>query len=133
MAIKVPDVGERALLDQLLDAAGYEVHLYQNDYTPVDATVIGDLDEADYSGYAEQIATGWTAAVTTPLGRAISFADEMNFAHDGGGTDNTIYGYYVLAPTGSLAWVERFLGPITMADASDAFDLIPVLTLRSEF
>lgn len=112
-------------------------HLYKNDVTPDADTVIGDLTEANFSGYASHTVTGWgyTSPGIDVDSRAVVLGDE-NFTatHNGGGTNNDIYGYYVTDNSGGLLWAQRLDSPPIPVDANGKFvTVVPKFTLRSQF
>jgi len=133
MSLKVPNVGELVLLDKLLAADDYTLHLYKNNYTPVDGSVIGDFTEADFSGYSggEDI-TGWSAAVIV-AGRAESTGDPIDQTHNGGATGNTIYGFYVVDSGGNLCWAERDPNPFVINANGQIYRVEPKFTGVTEF
>lgn len=135
MSLKVPDVGEATILDHLLGAYGddLEVRLYQNDYTPVDGSVLGSFTQADFEGYAGQNAESWTGAVMAS-GRARSTADQITWTKGTGGTGNSIYGYYVVDADENLLWAERDpSAPVNMTSDGNIYRLTPAFTLKTEF
>lgn len=112
MTLKIPDAGELVILNQLRAQWGSAlfIELYRNDYTPVDGTVLANLTVANYSGYAHQNATGWTAAATVSA-VASTTADPKTFTVGAGGVGNSVYGYYVTDAGGALMWAERDANP----------------------
>lgn len=134
-AVKYPDVGVVAMCDHLTTAIDpAEIKLFKNNYTPVAGTTLANLTEADFSGYASVVLAGWTAAAIGAGGRAYSQADLVTFAHNGGVTANSIYGYWVVDSGGTLLWAERFAtAPITMSGLGDSIVVIPQTADKSEF
>lgn len=136
MALVVPDVGEIQSLTELVAAWGGDlvVDLYQNDYTPVAASVVGSFTVATFSGYAQEaLAGGAVNPAVDGDSRAFATWDEVEFTHNGGGTSNSVYGYYVRDGGGNLLWAERFdAAPIAMANSGDQLRFVPKLTLKSE-
>lgn len=135
MALVVPDEGEVSLLDMLVDGDGFSsvrIRLYKNNLTPDEDTVYGDMTECDFSGYAQVTPSFGAASVVSHKGKIVDSA-ARNFTHNGGGTSNTVYGYYVVDSTGTrLLWVERFASPITMANSGDQIQLTAAFTANSE-
>lgn len=133
MSLVVPDVGKMQLLDDLLEAEETWLHLYQNNYTPVDGSVLGSFTEADFSGYEAVLIDSWTAS-SIVSGRARSVADPEVFTQDGGSTGNDIYGYYITkGETGALLWAERGSGaPYDMNSAGRQLSVALQLTLRTD-
>jgi len=132
MAIQVPNTAEVALLDEIhAILPTSEVRLFQNNLTISATTVIGDFTEATYSGYAAQT-SAWTTPATDGSGRAHTQSDVLQYAHSGGATANTIYGYYVVSSGGDLLFAEKFASSITMDDSTDAFNLQIDFRLRED-
>jgi len=79
-----------------------KVHLYSNDYTPDKDTVIGDLTETTFSGYAAASLT-WGTAFLDGQKVACSSAGQKAFTKSGATSDN-VYGAYItdVAGTGLL-------------------------------
>lgn len=134
MSIIVPDIAEllqlQLLLDSLIDTA--VVHLFSNNITPDEDTVLGDFTECTYSGYGGGQTPTWDGPTTDMSNRAAITSEVMQYAHNGGATANTVYGYYVVASGTDLVFCERFAAPIVMDDATDQFSLQIVYRLRED-
>jgi hypothetical protein len=135
MALVVPDVGELYILAAWI--AGYppsslKVHLYQNNYTPVDSSVLGSFTEATFSGYASAVFAFAAPSEVANKAKAVAISPTV-FTHNGGGTANTIYGYFVKdLATGDLVWAERFGSSQIMTNNGDQISLPPQITFDSE-
>jgi hypothetical protein len=126
------------LIDTFLDGpinggAGSLTHLFQNDVTPSALTVLGDLVEADFAGYAAAgPQTDWYQTVDAETGyHGVRNNDEAVYhATTGVGTPQTIYGWYVTSDGGALASAIRLPAPIIVAGIQDIAveRLIPFLT-----
>ncbi len=131
----VPNGSKKTLLEQTAGIAVNVpafVRLFQNNYTPVAATVAGDLTEANFSGYAAAApAGGAVAGALDAENRAVATWNSITFTKNGA-TGNTIYGYYVTEMTGLLLWVERFDASIAMTVDGAFITLIPKLTAKSQ-
>lgn len=140
MALKVPDVGELLLLNILtgLESENFNtltMRLFQNNITPADTDVLATYTEADFSGYGGGTPfTNWGAALLS-AGKAQSQADSIDNTHDGGPTNNNIYGYYVTDSANSkLYWAERDPAAPTVLNANgQKFTVVPRFTLATEF
>mgnify|MGYP006280979447 CR=1 FL=1 len=134
MALVVPDLGEIELLTKLLknttDTENYILRLYQNNYTPIGSTVVGDFSEADFTNYTEKtIARGDWAAPSTVATKAESSVTAQSWTC--GATGNTIYGYYVVGSTsGVCLWAEKFAAQRILVDG-DILNLTPKFNLSS--
>jgi hypothetical protein len=135
MALKVPLIGLTKVLDKLMAAygAGLTMKLFQNDYVPVDGTVLANLTEATFQGYASQgIAAFGLSVIAGP--RAIAQAASLTFTKGFGGVTNQIYGYYVIDAFANLLWAERDpASPIPLVNTGDSYVITPTFSLRSEF
>ena len=135
MSLKIPNVGELVILDQLRGAWGNTLilHLYQNNYSPVDGSVIGSFTEATFSGYATQTCASWSAAATVS-GRASTSATARTFTNSTGSVGNSIYGYYVTDGSGNLMWAEADpSAPVGMNNPGDSYTVTPTFTFATEF
>jgi hypothetical protein len=137
MPLIVPDLAEPAFLQILvstfLNGFGTQLKLFKNNVVPSDASILSTFTEADFSGYA---AASPTWSVATEVANKAQTNDSMPrvFSHSGGGTANTIYGYYVVSFAAPyLLWAERFPAPITMSASGDTITITAQLTLDSEF
>lgn len=102
------------------------IRLFKNDLTPTPDTVVADLTEADFDGYADFGPVVWGAVFTNPDGYAEIVGGVAQFTDTGAVTPNTIYGYYATDAAGTgLFWAERFEDPITMDENADAILVIP--------
>lgn len=135
MALHVPDVGKVRLLDMLVDGDGFSgvrCRLYKNSVTISDATVLGDFTEANFSGYSQSTPSFGSASIVSGKGKIIEGSFET-FIHNGGGTSNSVYGYYVVdSATPELLWAEAFPSPISVANNGDEIDIKLALTMTNE-
>lgn len=127
----------RYLDDMLTDAQELlaTLHLYKNDYTPLVTSVAGDFVEADFSGYAAwnfaSPGNEWPVATLDGSNNAQSIMTPINFEHNGGATNNDIYGAYMLDGAGNLICAERYAGaPFTMDTAGAKFTVTPLPKLK---
>jgi len=122
MCLVVPNEGEVRLLDMLVGGDSFtdvRLRLYKNNYTPVAGSTFGDFTQADFSGYAEETPAFGSATVVNGKGTIVDAAARL-FIHTGGGTANTVYGYYVVDDLNNeILWAERFPSPILMSVAAD--------------
>lgn len=127
----------RFLDDMLLDAQELQgkLHLYQNNYTPVVGSVAGDFDVATFSGYPagghDFGVNPWPAATLDGSNNAQSVQAAIEFEHNGGATDNDIYGAYILDGNGLLVCAERYAGaPFVMDTLGAKFTVTPLPKLK---
>ena len=117
-------------------AGNYKIGLFKNNFTPGNTSVIGDVTPADFSGYSTvglHTFSSWASA-TWNSPRAEATHADVTWTHNGGGTSNDIYGYYVVDGSGNLAWAERYASaPVTLSGSGQSFTVSPKYTRRSEF
>lgn len=133
MALVVPDLyGEILMLKYIVgisNATNPVLHLYCNDITPTDSTVLSALTECTITGYAPitLVSSNWTVSQT--LGVTTASYSEKTFTF---GTSATAYGYYVTDTSVSplLLWLERFSGaPFQIPDGGGSISITAKLTL----
>lgn len=129
MVVQYCYVAKELTLDKILtDFTVWELHLYQNDYTPDNASETSDFDECDFSGYTAFGIT-WGTILPDGDGNAASIALVISFQHDGGVTPNDVYGWYLIGAGGSgdvTFYAERFAdAPRTMANLGDIINITP--------
>jgi hypothetical protein len=127
----VDQKGEILLLQYIVGMVNADnpvLHLYANDVTPSDSTVIGDLTQvAGATGYAPitLLSAQWTT--TQSGGVTTAVFSEKTFAFT---TDATAYGYYVTNENNDLLWLERFSGaPFDIPDGGGTISITAKLTL----
>lgn len=111
----------------------YYAHLFQNDYVPVDATVLGDLEEADFDGYAAVFfdPVDFADPTWTPYVAQILLTVFLTFTADSGLAEpQTVYGYYVQNGDDELVWAERWEVPFEF-DASSVLNMKPALRQKT--
>ncbi|MBA7527673.1 hypothetical protein ES705_19851 [subsurface metagenome] len=118
MALLVPDVGEVLLLSYALNkvaATDVKLHLYTNDYTPVEESVVTDFIEAVAAGSAAITLTGTDWIIETAAGVTTAEQPQKTFTLTEASTN---YGYYITDEAGTgLLWAERFSdAPHTIPD-----------------
>lgn len=133
MAIVCPDVnGEILLLQYIVGMvnAGHPVlHLYSNDITPSDSTVIGDLTQVSTAtGYAAKtlLSSNWTTTQSSGVTTAVYSEQTFTFT-----TNATAYGYYFTDTSNNLLWLERFSGaPFEIPDGGGVISITSKLSLN---
>jgi hypothetical protein len=136
MSLVIPNGSLTFVLDQLIDGEFgtlQVMHLFQNNVTVSDTTVIGDLEEATFDGYNSQGISGWSDALAV-LPRAMTGANALTWAKIIGANPNSIYGYYVTDLDGNLLWCENDpSAPVAMTTPGNTYTVVPRFTIRSEF
>ena len=115
----------------LLD--GGTLKLFQNDYVPSLDTEIGDLTEADYTGYLAVTLTTWTAPFLDVAGRGEIRAPHGFFAPAAPYTvQNMIFGYWIEDSNADLLLASRFVnGAVPMGAAGNALFVEPFFILQN--
>lgn len=99
---------------------GGDMKLFKNDVTPTPSTVVGDLTEATFPGYASFTVVTMGANFIDSAGRVCSNTGQHQFVCSGGGPLETIYGCYFVDTGGLLVMAARFDEPIEMLLDTDA-------------
>jgi hypothetical protein len=108
-----------------------QLHLFTNDHTPVEATVIGNLTEAIQAGYAAITLTGtsWTVATVGDVTTASYAIRTFTFS----GVGANVYGYYITDTDGTpnLLWLERFSdAPFVIPSSGGTISITPTITME---
>lgn len=130
MALVVTNSAEILMLQYLLNKSSPTdqiLHLFKNDVTPGEATVIGGLTESNEAGYAAISLTGSSWSVTQDSGVTTGEYAEQTFTFTEAAT---IYGYYVTDTSGNLLWAERFTGTaFQLPSGGGQIAVTPTITL----
>lgn len=137
MSLIIPNVGKKnfnKLFSGETAAHTLFLKLFQNNYTPVATTDVGDFTEASFSGYVTKtLSNPVTQAALDANNRAVTLYDLVTWTKSGA-TGNSIYGYYVLDNGGGLVWCERFVtGAWSMTVDGTILQFYPTFTNRSQF
>lgn len=133
MAIVVPDVGERYLLDRALKGTNNGNNLSLKLYSAVsgglvEGTVAGDFTEATFAGYAAKALAPatWGAAATASGTSSSTYGALQTFTRTSTGANEAILGYYLVdATTGVLTWGEAFAATRNMVNINDSIAFTP--------
>lgn len=136
MSLKVPFAASlfwlQVQITNLLE--GCTIHLYKNDYTPIDTTVLGNLTEADFDGYTSLTVTGWSAAALNADNKAATVAPLQTWTKSAGATPNTVYGVFMKDGSGNLLSAERNpAGGVLITATGQTYSNLPRYTDKSEF
>jgi len=132
----VPNVG-KVLLAKVVSGESVKVPdqllLFVNNAQVGATTVIGDLTEATFPGYARgAMANPVTDPTVDSESRTVTEWDELTFTASGASTED-VYGYAVLDDVGALLWAEKFDLFIPMRVASALLKITPILRNASRF
>lgn len=111
---------------------GSVLGLFTNNATITRDTVIGDLTEAAWLGYARRTLNNWTAEgeIGDGIHRYVQNTDSPAFLNLSGGFV-TFYGYFILDAAGNLAYATNS-GLVTVPDGTAEIVVVQV-TQRSEY
>lgn len=131
MALLFPNTGENLVLEMIVNknaAQDLTLKLFKSNTTPAETDTAATYTEADFSGYVAATLTGssWGSASSG----TIAYGSQQSFTHNGGGTSNSIYGYFVVqATSGTLLYAERDASaPFTLANNSDNVKITPTIS-----
>ena len=132
MSLVVPNAGELIILQYMVnktDPGDLILHLYSNDQSLVEGTVVGNLSENTEDGYVKATLAGadWSTALVS-TNTATASHTEKTFAFTAGAT---VYGYYVTDNSeATLLWAERFSGaPFVLPSGGGTIAITPKVTL----
>lgn len=128
--IVVPMTGLAYLAEELLGTLSPTYHLYVTPATLTPATILADLTEASWPGYAAVAVTKWSPPEQAAP-PAISRGDPVTWTRGNGGQPAEVYGYYVTdGPAGPLLWAEASpTGALPMIQATDTVTIVPEFSL----
>lgn len=132
MALVLPNQGEQLALEALVGkTAGQNLilKLYQNNYTPIEASTESNFTVATFTGYTDQTLTASSWAFTGADPSHVDYP-QCTFTSTAGSQNQPIYGYYLVqVSSGKLVWAEKFTdGPYTIVNNGDAIKITPVIT-----
>lgn len=131
MTLVIQDGGLTNKLEQLRarwNATALKLHLYQNNFTPLVTSVLGDFTESTFAGYSAQDLVTWGAAsVAAHVGKIQAAAN--TFTRSTTGASQNVYGYYVTdAASAVLEWGELDpAGPRAIINAGDTYTVTCVM------
>jgi len=124
----IPDEGLKAAVHTLLKSTGLTVaiKLFKNDVTIDSATVLADLTEADFPGYASKLTSDivWLGPDIDGGGLGRMRSPELVWtASSAPGSPQTIYGIHIIVvdpgPSSRLFFAEAFAEPIVITLSGD--------------
>lgn len=119
------------MLDTLF-AGNKSLRLFQNNFTPNNASQLSDFTVADFAGYANITLTGgsWT---TTPGAPSVAAYAEQTFTRTTTGAVQTIYGYYIVNAGGTKVWAyEKFATAQAVTSAGSTIRVTPRIKLKDD-
>lgn len=133
MALKVPTVGEAALLKDLLGITApgpLTIKLYVDDKTPGDGDTAAGFTEMSTHGYSAKTITPGDWTVADDAGVAVATAVEQVWSFTAA-APVTVFGYYVVDAAGVLRWAERLNSNFIVEFAGDTAKITPKFSLAS--
>lgn len=138
MSLIVPDEGEQVLIRRMLkpavgDDLALHLRTFQNNLIPNKETVIGDVVESTYAGYAMKplLPSGWATPIEVGGVAQMTWAAGFLSWLATAGTQD-VYGYYVTDNTDTtLLWIERFPVP-QVVTTTQSIVVLPIMRLHSE-
>lgn len=114
-----------------LNANGFDVGLFTNNYSVVDGVTLSDLTEAAFSGYARVTLNNFSTPPTVSGHVASSVAGLALFSNTSGSAVD-VYGYFIVDHTSSeFLLAENFPTPPVSIPAAGAIAIKPQLTLQN--
>ena len=139
VSLHVPTEGDIQLLTKMLISPlstdeNYILHLYNQNYTPVDASTHTSFTEATFTNYVNKTLTraNWNTPVISSA-QAVSSYGTNPLSWTCGASGDVVYGYWIEGATsGKVLWAEKFGTARTLAN-NDILNLTPLFTLQSQF
>lgn len=103
----------QVLGDALSSSPSLMIRLFDNNLAAfTDATVLTDLNEASFSGYAA-VNPGWsTPALSSGIAQTVSGTAAFTYS---GGSSTTVYGFYLTDSSGTKFYGgNKFSSPVTL-------------------
>lgn len=117
------------LIISTITAANIKIGLYTARGGSGKNTALADLTAANFSGYTTGgYATTWAAGSVDANNKWTRVGATVTPTHNGGGTSNTVIGYYIYDSSNSKLWYyEDFSAPISMSANGNAIPITPTL------
>jgi len=131
----VPYIGcEEALANLIAEWGTLTIHLFSNNVTVSDTTVIANLTECTFGGYAAQTIGPWTAPASDGGNGAYTQAPLVTWTPTGSGLPQNVYGYYVTDAGGNLRWAQNDPNaPVVLSNTSQTYGVVPYFDVKSQY
>lgn len=130
MSIMLTDSGATAVLTEYFGSTTLTVKLFTNDAVISDALVSTDFTEAAGGGYAAKTVAAGASAVSTVGGIVQAAVPQQVYEFTGPLTGNpSVYGYYVVDPSGTLVFADKAAGAYTPSSSGDIYAVTPTFQL----
>lgn len=134
MALVISDEGTAEALNLLSTAWGdMSIGLFAQPHTPsqFDDYATYAVIEASFPGYQRYALANWLPALVVPELPAVTRADLVVWTRTGAGPAQSVYGYFVLLPTGTFFWSEVDPhGPVPVNNSGDTYTVSPEFALN---
>ena len=137
MSLVIPSTIRKAMLTALTamggELNGVKMGLYVSNTTPGPATILTDLTEATWTGYAQSGAITWGGVAINGAGDAEIVGPREQFLSTGVTSPAQInYGYFIVDGAGTtLIFAERFDTPVTISVAAQYINVVPKFVLSN--
>jgi hypothetical protein len=108
---------------------GAKLMLIKSDFVIQPETVLADLDEADFHGYARSAAITWSAPFVSPTNTPVVAGDLKSFVATATfANPNSIFGWAMVDGGGTTLLVARhFETPVIITAAGQAVQVVPAV------
>lgn len=117
----------------LSGVSGFRLRLFKNNASISEDTVIGDLTECDYPGYAYQLGNTWTTPALVSGEYESNCGNKFFIRGAGASSAQTAYGYYCTdSADDALLWCDKFSSTFDMSDDGDVAGILPKMRCLTE-
>lgn len=103
-----------------------DVHLFQRPFLFTNDTVLADIPEANFQGYALQSAFNWGTPYFDGAGQLVMSAGNFVFTATGPGNPNLIGGWYLTdAANTTFVWGQNLSPPVGVKKSGDVVTVEP--------
>jgi hypothetical protein len=119
-----------AVLDAMVAVGGIlngaKLKLFSNNFTPDHLTLLTDITQADFTGYAEVTLSAWGEAFRDGGSQPKIVHVSVQYTPTGSTVSNTIFGWYLTNAAGTvLLMAKRLDTPVVLTDNSTALIVQP--------
>jgi len=138
MSLIMPNSGKMKFLEMALkDAApnAQALHLFVNNITPSDTSVLSDFTEMTTHGYTALIIprAGWTVASVDGTITATNIQSTFTFTYNSTSGDTVVYGYYITTNDGTekILWADVLDSSFMVSSTGQQLKVIPTITIQN--
>lgn len=113
---------------------GAKIGLFKANVTLQPSTVLADLSEADFTGYARSAAITWgTPGVSSDKTPMVAGDAKVFTAGNPITVPNQIYGYFVCDAAGTgLLYAEKFANPLNVSQSLQQLRIVPTFSTTNQ-